>query len=273
MSPRRDVPSADMTTTHAAAAVLLAAAAVLGACNNDDDNNNNTGPASTTTTVVRPSSTEPTTTSPTTTSPSTTTTPMATTATSTTPTTQPPVTTAPPTAPPSTIPPSDTIFTPEEIAEFEAQDRALAEAVARDWMAGSRLFREAQMNPHDPGATERALEYATGPWVEFSRNFLEHYRGLNQRILPTTPVDPTLTVESGPTAVGLAGDEVTILVCEVNPWILVETGTGPAGTDTVINDEINSYRREIRLQLVDGIWKVNQEATLEVFQGATRCEP
>ena len=267
MSPHRDVPCAAMTTTHTAAAVLLAAAAVLGACNNDDE----TAPQSTTTTVAPTNTNEPTTTSPTTTSPSTTTTPTPTTTTP-TPTTQP-AATAQPAPLPSTIPPSDTIFTPEEIAEFEALDRVRAEAVARDWKEGNRALREAQMNPHDAGATERALEYATGQWVEFTRNFLEHYRSVNQRILPTTPVDPTLTVESGPTAVGLAGDEVTILVCEVNPWILVETGTGPAGTDTVINDEINSYRREIRLQLVDGIWKVNQEDTLEVFPGATRCEP
>jgi hypothetical protein len=267
MSLRRDVPSAVMTTTHTAAAVLLAAAAVLGACSNDDE----TAPESTTTTVIPTNTTGPATTPPTTTSTSPSATTTLTATTTTTPTTQPPATTPPLTAPRSTTPPSDTIFTPEEIAEFEALDRALAEAVTRDWMTATQLFRQAQIDPTDAQALERALGYTTGGWEEHTRQFIARLREQNRRLLPEPLAEPTLVVEAGPTGVGLTGDEVLIVTCIADPWVLVEIGTNPEGGDTIVNDALFAYRTEVRLRLEEGIWKIVHTDLIDQWEGTTTC--
>ena len=264
MSPHRDVPCAAMTTTHTAAAVLLAAAAVLGACNNNDE----TAPQSTTTTVAPTNTNEPTTTSPTTTSPPTTTTTISPTTSAST--TQPLPTTAPPTAAQSTTP-LNTLVTPEQIAEAQAADKAMAEAVTRDWMTANRLFREAQMNPSDEEALDRVLAYVTEEWAARTKLVLQRLRDSNLRILESPPVEPMLIVESAPVPVAFTSDEVTIVVCEVDPWVIVETGTGPDGSDTVVRDTISASRQEIRLRLLEGIWKIAEVRQLEDFEGATSC--
>ena len=263
MSPHRHLPCAAMTTTHTAAAVLLAAAAVLGACNNNDDE---TAQQSTTTTVAPTNTNEPTTISPTTTSLSTTTTIAPTTTTS----TIAPTTTAPPTVPQSTTP-LNTLVTPEQIAEAQEADRLMAEAVTRDWMTANRLFREAQMNPSDPAALDRVLAYVTPEWAERTKLVLQRLRDNNLRILESPPVEPRLVVESAPVPVAFTSDEVTIVVCEVDPWVIVEIGTGPDGSDTVVRDTVSASRQEIRLRLLEGIWKIAEVRQLQDFEGATSC--
>jgi hypothetical protein len=259
---RQRLRSAAVTTHTTAAALFTAAVVLVSACNSDNDK----APPTTTVDIAPPTTPAPTTPAPTTPAPTT----APPTATSPVATTQPPTTvqvaTVPPTPPPTSAPPTAPPST------VHPEDQAMAEAVERDWREGNRLLREAQMNPHDLAARDRALEYVTGPWVQVTVDFLDLFRSSNQRILPNPPVDATLTVESRPVPVAFTTDELTIVVCEVNPWVLVETATGDNGSDKVLNDEINSYRREVRLKFIDNVWKVIEETTLERFEGVTNCD-
>jgi hypothetical protein len=165
----------------------------------------------------------------------------------------------------------NTLVTPEQIAEAQEADRLMAEAVTRDWTTANRLFREAQMNPSDPAALDRVLAYVTEEWGERTKLVLQRLREKNLRILETPPVEPTLIVESGPVPVAFTSDEVTIVVCEVDPWVIVEAGTGPDGSDTVVRETVGASRQEIRLRLMEGIWKIAEVQQLEDFEGATSC--
>jgi hypothetical protein len=246
-------------TTHTAAAVLLATAAVLGACSSGDE----AAPESTTTVEMPATTTQPATTPPTTTSTSPTTTLTA--ATTTAPTTQPPVTTTPATAPPSTVPPMNTLVTPEQIAEAQEADRLMAEAVTRDWTEGTRLGIEALFDPSDQAALDRALAYTTDGWTEYTAQFVRSFRDQGQRVLPDPVREPTLTVETTPLAVPFTSDEVTIITCEIDPWVLVDA------QGNVISDRVSAYRDEVRLRLENGIWKTAAEVSLQQWIGGDQC--
>jgi hypothetical protein len=248
-------------TTHTPAAVLFTAAVVLVACNSGGQN----AAPLTTIATAPPSTSVPTTTAPPTTAAPTTertaTSPVATTQ----PPTSVPVATIPPTAPPATSPPTAPPST------LDPEDQAMAEAVERDWREAMRLFREAQMNPTDATALERVLAHVTAEWTDRTRRFIARLAESNLRILAEPQLDPTLTVESGPVPVPFTSDEVAIVGCEIDPWVLVEVGTGPGGTDTVVNQTVIAYRHEVRLRFEGGIWKIVQVNLIEKWEDTSRC--
>jgi hypothetical protein len=251
------VRSAAMTAR--AALALIAATTVLAGCSGDDEPNDPTispvaeptfGTVATTTvaattttiTITPPAST------------TTTTTTVAKAVTSTTSTTS--------------TPPS---VSPDDITEAEALDRQMAIDVGEDWVTATRLFRRAQTDPGDPSALDRVLAHVAPEWAERTRRLIQQLHDANQRLLPEPLVEPTLAVESGPVAVADTSDEVMIVVCEVDAWVVVESGTGPNGDDTVLNDTVTAVRAEVRLRLIDGPWKIVQVLQLAEWQGATTC--
>jgi hypothetical protein len=258
---RQRLRSAAVTTHTTAAALFTAAVVLVSACNSDNDK----APPTTTVDIAPPTTPAPTTPAPTTpaptTAPPTATSPVATTQ----PPTSVPVATIPPTAPPATSPPTAPPST------LDPEDQAMAEAVERDWREAMRLFREAQMNPTDATALERVLAHVTAEWTDRTRRFIARLAESNLRILAEPQLDPTLTVESGPVPVPFTSDEVAIVGCEIDPWVLVEVGTGPGGTDTVVNQTVIAYRHEVRLRFEGGIWKIVQVNLIEKWEDTSRC--
>lgn len=127
------------------------------------------------------------------------------------------------------------------------------------------------MDPTDPARTAAALAYTAEPFTPVTDQFIAGFRDAGQRILPDTTVEPRLMIESGPSPVINTSDVVEITVCEINPWVVVETGTGPNATDTIIDDEVYAYRYDVQLRLVDGVWRTIQNSVGPSWEGVTEC--
>lgn len=191
------------------------------------------------------------------------------------PVTEQPVTSAAlETVPPITEPPvTTTSTTTTTIAPTTTFDPAeeLARQVEADYREGLRLIRVAQQDVGNPDAVAAALSYVSGESRAAVESSFEDFRQNGLRILPEPIVDPTITIEEGPTQVeGLPGT-VELTACEIDPWILVETGAGPGGSDAIVDDEVYAYRNQAWLESDGGRWVVSSSTEVGRWVGAQEC--
>jgi hypothetical protein len=169
-------------------------------------------------------------------------------------------------APPPTTPP------PVSAAPTTTADLATVQAqVEADYREAVAAFRRAQQDPTDPAAVAEALSWRVEPNLTAITNRLTDMAINNERGLPEPLRDPTITIEVPPVARPGSTTEFEIQTCEIDPWVLVETGTGPGGSDAVIDDNIYAYRNVVRLVLVDGAWRTSNVIEIGNWVGAETC--
>lgn len=237
--------------------VALAAATVLvAACSGDGD-----GAAPTTTGAVSSTST-PSTSEPTSTSAAPTSAPVTTT------TTTPPVPTssAPPITTTTTPPTSTAPSTTAGSAPPSTTAAELAAEIEADWREAVRRFDAASMDPNDDAKAKAAAEYRSGENLFLVADRINQMRAENQRILPEPSIEPALTLEGGPVPVEDSPGDYSIVVCEVDPWILVQVVDG---VETVINDEVIASRSELHMKRIEDRWTIFERTVLGRWDGAT----
>jgi hypothetical protein len=174
------------------------------------------------------------------------------------PTTAAPTTTSAPTttqAPTTTIDPAETVA-----AEVEA-----------DLLEAYQLANQALQDPGDEQKEMAALDRRTG----FARDDLEQkladYRASNRAIRPNPLTEASMTVEVPAVLVLAGGDVAEVQTCEVDPWIVVEVGAGPDGSDAIVEPSLYSYRSTVLLRLVDGVWRIEGGTEIASWEGSTEC--
>jgi hypothetical protein len=147
---------------------------------------------------------------------------------------------------------------------------ALAAEVEADFREGWRLLRLAQQDPTDSEAAADALRYFSNSSAVAVMESLESYQRGRVRILEDPLVDPAVVIEIPATQ--LEGvDTVRIQACVADPWILVESGGAPDGSDAIVDDTIYAYRNRVVLTRVDGIWTSSDSVELAQWSGRADC--
>ena len=177
-------------------------------------------------------------------------------------TTSPPPTTDPPTTDPSTTLAPTTTLDPAA---------ALAAQVEADFLEADRLGREALMDPFDTAKEATALERRLGVIADNFRNRLFDYRSGNLAIRPNQGAPASITVEVPAVLVREGADVAQLQICEVDSWVVVEVGAGPNGTDAIVNPDVVSYRSDVFMRNVDGIWRFEGGNEVGRWEGAGGC--
>jgi hypothetical protein len=174
-----------------------------------------------------------------------------------TPTTQP-VTTPSPTTPPA---PPTTEF---DLATVQAQ-------VEADYREAVATFRRAQQDPTNPELVEAALAWTSGSSLATTQTMLLQLAMDGLRSEPEPLREPTITIEVPPVPKPGSTTEFEIQTCEIDPWVLVETGTGPGGSDAVVDDNIYAYRNIVRLRADGARWLTAEVIEIGTWVGVTEC--
>jgi hypothetical protein len=181
------------------------------------------------------------------------------------------VTTATPT--PTDSDPTTTPAPPTTEAPTTTLDpaQALAAQVEADYREAIRLGDEASRDPFDALREQAALDRRLGVVREKFADRLAHYRENNLAIRENETIPAKIVVEVPARLIAPSDDVIEMQVCEVDSWILVEVGAGPDGTDAVVNPDMASYRAQIFMRNVDGVWKYEGGNDLESWPGMTSC--
>ncbi len=184
----------------------------------------------------------------------------------------------PPTQP--STPPATSVDTPlattttsTTIAPATTIDPAvvLATEVEAGLREYDRLLNEALMDPFDEAKVAAALDASIGFAQEQTTSAIEQYRTDGQAIRPSQVVEASITIEQPATFREGTTEVAQLVSCEIDPWVVVEVGAGPGGTDAIVNDEIYAYRSIVFLRLIEGRWKVEGSEQLSQTVGVTSC--
>jgi hypothetical protein len=150
---------------------------------------------------------------------------------------------------------------------------ALATQVETDFREADRLGREASMDPFNAEKEAAALDRRLGAIAENLAAKLAEWRELNYALRENPGVPASITVEVPAALVLEGGDVAEMQICEVNPWLVVELGAGPDGSEAVVNAEVSASRAMVFMRLVDGTWFFEGANQIAVWEGATECPP
>lgn len=179
------------------------------------------------------------------------------------------VTTPPATDPPPTEVETTTTETPTTTTTTIDPEQALATEVERDYREGWRRLRAAQQDPTDSASRRRALRYFSGESREAVESTIDKFVDRRWRILPSPSTDATVAIERGPELD--SATTATLQACVVDPWVLVETAGAPNGDDAIVDDAIYTYRNEVVMELVNGVWTTAESVEIGEWTGRNEC--
>jgi len=184
------------------------------------------------------------------------------------------VTTPPATDPPPTEVETTTTETPTTTATPATTidpEQALAAEVERDFRRARRLELEASMDPTNKRAVKRAVATRTGPAEEAIAAYFQGLVDSRYAIRESVVADASTTVEVPAARVGEGIDVVELQECEIDPWVVVEVGAAPDGSDAIVDDATYAHRRLVILRMVDSSWKVEGTRSLGEWVGVEEC--
>jgi hypothetical protein len=165
---------------------------------------------------------------------------------------------APTTLPPATEAPTTTI----DLAEAFAAD------VEAALLETFRLTDEAFQDPTNDAKVEAALAGYTGANLDLIRSQLEDYEENNQEARPNPDVPAGTTIEA---PARREGDLAILQVCEISPWVVVELGAGPNGSDAIVNADVYAYRSNYVMEQIDGRWLIAGGELIGEWVGGESC--
>lgn len=185
----------------------------------------------------------------------------------------PATTSVPPTVPPSTEVSVTTgsSSTTTMVTTTSDPAEALAEEVEADLLEAFRLANEALQDPFDDAKEAAALAKRTGFAFEALKQKLEDYRQRNLAIRPNPDVAARLVVEQPAVLTADGADVAELVTCEVDPWVVVEVGAGPGGSDAIVGPELYSYRSTVYMRLIDVTWHVEGGSEITSWEGVAEC--
>jgi len=115
---------------------------------------------------------------------------------------------------------------------------ALAAEVEADYRETLGLTNDAFQEPTDDAAGLAAIDGYVGDAQTFVMERLDEFRSNNWAATPNPSVQADLLAEKPAQRVAAETDLVEMQVCEVDPWIVVERGAGPNGSDVIVDAEM-----------------------------------
>ncbi len=187
-------------------------------------------------------------------------------------TTQPPTTSAATTteAPTTTLSATTTTTTTTSVAPTTTEDpaAALAAEVEAAYLEAVELRYAALSDPTDSDAETAALERYVDPMRRTVEESIAEMRSLGFGAMPNPTVAWSASVEGLPSL----DDTTAVLVsCTIDPWIVVEIGAGPAGSDAVVDDNVYLYRNRVTLHRTAAGWRVAEIEELGFWTGLEEC--
>jgi hypothetical protein len=179
-----------------------------------------------------------------------------------------PVTVAPTTAAPTTTSAPTTTEAPTTTIDPAV---ALAAEVEADFRETIRLTSVALQEPTNEAKVAAALE----GYIEANRVFMEErfdeFRTNGWVVRENPDVAADLIIEEPARLIPPSSDVVEVQVCEIDPWVVVEPGAGPNGTDAIVDDALYTYRSIFFLRLIDGRWRAEGSRELGRWTGLETC--
>ncbi len=184
-----------------------------------------------------------------------------TTAASTTATTIATTTTEPPT--PTTEPPTTTIDTDAQLAAAEEA-----------YLDAFDAYIAAARDPSNPDLRAEIERLYTGPSLEFTISQLDGFVREGWVARPGNEQEPSRAIILQDSSFFPDRPDIAELVsCEINSDVFVEPGAAPDGSDALVNDEMTVDRALIRLEYIDGLWRVRSGETLANLSAPEDCVP
>lgn len=148
---------------------------------------------------------------------------------------------------------------------------SLAADVEADYREAYHLGKEASQDPSNGKLEQAALDLRLGVIRDNFAKKLTAYRDLNQAIRPNDAIPATITVEVPAHLILPSTDVAELQVCEIDSWIVVEVGSGPSGSDAVVNADVGAYRSQIFMRKIDDTWKYEGGNEIGRWEGVTAC--
>jgi hypothetical protein len=165
------------------------------------------------------------------------------------------------TAPTTTNAPTTTIDPAEDLAaEVEA-----------DYREGWRLAIISLSDPDDEEAREEALAFRLGTNRDTFEDTVAQYKRDHLALREGVDVAAEIHLEQPARLVAGADDLAALVVCEIDPWLVVEVGGAPDGSDAVVDDALYSYRTEVFMRHRDGRWMIEGGNQIQSWTGLEEC--
>jgi hypothetical protein len=149
--------------------------------------------------------------------------------------------------------------------------QTLAAEVEADLLETIRLTNEAFQDP----ANDEKVAAALDGYFKANRDFIEgrfdEFRINGWVATPNPEVAANVIIEQPAKLIPPSDDVVEIQVCEIDPWIVVEPGAGPHGTEAIVDAELYTYRSIFFLRDVDGSWLVEGRNEIGSWTGLSAC--
>jgi hypothetical protein len=168
----------------------------------------------------------------------------------------------------TTEPPAPSTEAPSTTVDTEAQLAAAEQA----YLDAFDAYIAAARDPANPDLRAEIEHLYTGPNLEFTISQLDGFVEQNWVARPGDEPSRTVVLRTASFLPDLT-TFVELVSCEVNGEIFVEVGGAPDGSDSLVTDEITVGRLVVRLQLVEGLWKVDSGETIAELASPEDCVP
>jgi hypothetical protein len=190
---------------------------------------------------------------------------------------EPPASDAPAPTDPTTVatdPPTTTAATTTSDAPTTTVDpaAALADLIKQTRLAAEEARSAALADPSNADLRTAIANFRTGGALARAIATLDDLVA-NGQVVRRNPANPTTITFEGKLQLpaGPDGAEAHLIECRVDSDVLYEVGTGPNGTDVLINDTVIAERLRTRYVLEGGTWKIEGGEQLGSWTGASTC--
>jgi hypothetical protein len=172
-----------------------------------------------------------------------------------------------------TVPDPTTTVAPTTEAPTTTVDpaQALAAEVEADFRETIRLTNEAFQDPMNDEKVTAALDGYLGANRDFIQARFDEFRSNGWVATPNPAIEPALIIELPARLIPPSEDVVEMQVCEIDPWIVVEPGAGPDGTEAIVDSELYTYRSVFFLRDVEGRWRIEGGNETGSWTGLLTC--
>jgi hypothetical protein len=171
-------------------------------------------------------------------------------------------------APTTTVPVPTTTTAPTTTIDPAIE---LAAQVEADFREAIRLTSEAFQDPANDENVAAALDGYLGVNRDFIQGRFDEFRTNGWVATPNPEVAADVIIEGPAKLIPPSDDVVEMQVCEIDPWIVVEPGGGPDGTEAIVDAELYTYRSIFFLRNVDGRWLVEGRNEIGSWTGLSAC--
>ncbi len=157
---------------------------------------------------------------------------------------------APTTSPvPTTTPTTPTTpLTTDPLIDEAAETQAVVDAFVHAWSELNLL----KLDPTDDEQFDKVRSLYAGPLLIAIEEQIDNFRTLGYASRPNPDLPETIVPDES--SVALFDGRARFQYCELDSNVLVEVGTGPNGTDALVDESVSISISTVELELRDNNW-------------------